>query len=104
MRISLNGPPGQATGVLVKLARPPDKLSSGKPSLHPPDLDPPDGSQANAAMRQRIVTANQAAQAHFPSQDEHNKLKYQKYDLGSPILAPVVKPAAKATLNMSYLF
>ncbi|MBG29020.1 MAG: hypothetical protein CMI31_03315 [Opitutae bacterium] len=99
MRLSLNGPPGQATGVLVKLARPPDKLASGKPSLHPPDR-----SQANTAMRQRIVTANQAAQAHFPSQDEQNKLKYQKYDLGSPILAPVVKPAAKATLNMSYLF
>ena len=99
MRISLNGPPGQASGVLVTQARPPDKLPSGKPSLHPPD-----GSHANAAMRQRIVNANQAAQTDFPSQDEDNKLKYQKYDLGSPILAPVVKPAAKATLNMSYLF
>ena len=99
MRISLNGPPGQAAGVLVKPARPPDKVSSGKPNRHPPDR-----ARANAIMHQRIVNANQAAKTDFPSQDEETKLKYQKYDLGSPILAPVVKPAAKATLNMSYLF
>ena len=102
MRITLNGPPGQATGLLVKIPRPPDKVYWTEPRTH----KPPGEQKPNDSALQCIVNANQAARRVFPplSQEGENKLKYQKYDLGSPLLAPVVKPAARTTLSMSYLF
>jgi len=102
MRITLNGPPGQATGLLVKIPRPPDKVYWTEPRLR----KLPGGPKPNDSTLRRIVNANQTARRVFPplSQEGENKLNYQKYDLGSPLLAPVVKPAAKTTLSMSYLF
>ena len=102
MRITLNGPPGQATGLLVKIPRPPDKVSWTEPKAR----KLPGGPKPNDSALQCIVNANQAARRVFPplSQEGENKLKYQNYDLGSPLFAPVIKPAAKTTLNMSYLF
>ena len=102
MKITLNGPPGHATGLVARALPIPDKTLVGFSRQN----EPPDKSSSSDATIDHVVHANQSAQRHFPSPPKET-LKaspYQKYDLRSPPLAPVVRPAAKTILKLKFLF
>jgi hypothetical protein len=102
MKITLNGPPGHATGLVDRAPRIPDAalvaLSRGN--------KPPDNLISSDATIDHVVYANHAAQRHFPTPTKEGTkgLAYQKYDLRSPPLAPVVRPAAKIIMKLNFLF
>ena len=103
MKITLNGPPGHATDLVAKAPRIPDKALAAFSRRN----EPPDKSISSDSTIDHVVYANQAAQRHFPTPSKEGakgSSPYQKYDLSSPPLAPVVRPAAKITLKLNFLF
>lgn len=102
MKISLNGPPGHATGLG---ARAPCIPSTALVALSRGNI-PPGNSISSDPTIKHVADANHGAQRHFPTPTKEGSKAspYQKYDLRSPPLAPVVRPVAKTTMKLNYLF
>ena len=100
MKITLNGPPDQSCDLFARIPVPPDKEQEA--AVHESIRH---RSPRSSALDE-IEAANRGARMHFPStsSEEPDEAVYKSYELKSPPLAPVIRPAAKATLSMSFLF
>ena len=56
------------------------------------------------SLRDQMEAANCGARQRFPSRETETKVEYIACDLRSLPLAPIIRPAAKVTLGMSFLF
>ena len=97
MKITLNGPPDTVCEP-ARIPVPPDKAL--KPRM-------PISSQSQVSTpRNEIEVANESARMSFPSISDtgSEEVIYRSLELKPISLAPVIKPAAKATMSMSFLF
>jgi hypothetical protein len=100
MKITLNGPPVAVPDLFSRMPTPPDAPIEAV--LHE---SPTEMNLRSSAIHQ-IESANRTAIMDFPSasSEEASQIEYQSYELKFVPLASAIKPAAKATLSMSFLF
>ena len=101
MKISLNGPPAQATATVARIPKPPDGRRKA------PEIDSAAATECterDQSLRTQMEAANCGARQSFPLGNTEDTVKYEACDLRALPLAPIIRPAAKTTLNMSFLF
>ena len=101
MKISLNGPPAQATSHVARIPKPPDARRKAPVIVGAAAAEYTNREQS---LQDLMEAANCGARQRVPSSNTEDRVEYVPCDLRSLPLAPIIRPAAKATLSMSFLF
>ena len=101
MKISLNGPPDQATSHVARIPKPPD---ARRKALVIEGAAATACTMRDPSLRDQMEAANCGARQRFPSGNTEDRAEYVACDLRSLPLAPIIRPVAKTTLSMSFLF
>ena len=101
MKTSVNGPPAQATSHVARIPKPPDARRKA-PVIE--GAAAAECTNREQSLQDQMEAANCGARQSFPLGNPEDTVKYEACDLRALPLAPIIRPAAKTTLNMSFLF